>query len=120
MTYKPGYLKSLENGELQKKIIALRQHLEKCRLCSHMCEVNRIAGERGFCGAGVTLEVASSCVHMGEEPVLTGNTGVGNIFLGRCNLRCVFCQNPGGRHDREQQKFHDPGDKLKCFPHLFW
>ena len=82
MTYKPGYLKSLENGELQKKIIALRQHLEKCRLCSHMCEVNRIAGERGFCGAGVTLEVASSCVHMGEEPVLTGNTGVGNIFLG--------------------------------------
>ena len=93
MTYKPGYLKLHENGELQEKIIALRHHLEKCRLCSHMCEVNRIADERGFCGAGVSLEVASSCVHMGEEPVLTGNSGVGNIFLGRCNLRCVFCQN---------------------------
>ncbi len=93
MTYKPGYLKLLESRELHKRIITLRHHLEKCRLCPRMCEVNRIAGERGFCGAGVTLEVASSCVHRGEEPVLTGKSSVGNIFIGRCNLRCVFCQN---------------------------
>ncbi len=93
MTYKPGYLKLLESGELHRRIALLRQHLEKCRLCPRMCEVNRIKGERGFCGAGVTLEVASFCAHMGEEPVLTGKSGVGNIFLGRCNLRCVFCQN---------------------------
>ncbi|MCK4672180.1 MAG: radical SAM protein [Candidatus Aegiribacteria sp.] len=93
MTYKPGYLRLLESGDLHHRIIMLRQHLEKCRLCPRKCEVNRIAGEKGFCGAGVTLEVASSCAHMGEEPVLTGKSGVGNIFLGRCNLRCVFCQN---------------------------
>lgn len=93
MIYKPGYLKLLENGELQEKVIELQHYLEKCRLCSHMCEVNRIAGEKGFCGAGTELEIASSCIHTGEEPVLTGKTGVGNIFTGRCNLRCVFCQN---------------------------
>ncbi len=93
MIYKPGYLKLLESGELHHRISMLRQHLEKCRLCPRNCEVNRIAGERGFCGAGVTLEVATSCAHMGEEPVLTGKSGVGNIFLGRCNLCCVFCQN---------------------------
>ncbi|MEC9072666.1 MAG: radical SAM protein, partial [Myxococcota bacterium] len=31
--------------------------------------------------------------HFGEEPVLTGAGGVGNVFFGHCNLRCVYCQN---------------------------
>ena len=35
---------------------------------------------------------------MGEEPILVGNkndekTGVGNIFFGNCNLKCIYCQN---------------------------
>lgn len=93
MTYKPGYLKLLESGELRQRVLMLRHHLEKCRLCPRMCEVDRTKGKKGFCGAGVMIEVASSCVHRGEEPVLTGKKGVGNIFLGRCNMKCVFCQN---------------------------
>lgn len=39
------------------------------------------------------LEVASVVVHRGEEPVLGGSAGVGNVFLAHCNLACVFCQN---------------------------
>jgi len=90
---KPGYLKLREKGELKVRIRELKKLLEECRLCGRKCGVNRLIGERGYCGSGKDLEVASSCVHRGEEPVLTGGLGVGNIFLGRCNMKCVFCQN---------------------------
>lgn len=39
------------------------------------------------------LNVASVCVHRGEEPVIGGADGICNIFFGGCNLRCVYCQN---------------------------
>ena len=93
MMYQPGYLKLLEKGELTARIRDLKELLAECRLCGRKCGVNRLVGEKGYCGAGKLPEVASSCVHRGEEPVLTGNLGVGNIFLGRCNMKCVFCQN---------------------------
>lgn len=32
-------------------------------------------------------------VHRGEEPPLCGSGGTGNLFFGRCSLRCRFCQN---------------------------
>lgn len=64
-----------------------------CRLCPRMCPVDREAGERGWCGAGASIEVASLIVHTGEEPFLTGGSGVGNVFFSRCNMGCVFCQN---------------------------
>ena len=91
--YKPEYLKLLEKGGLTSRIRELKKLLEECRLCGRRCGVNRLAGEIGYCGSGKDLEVASSCLHRGEEPVLTGGFGVGNIFLGRCNMKCVFCQN---------------------------
>jgi putative pyruvate formate lyase activating enzyme len=89
----PGYRRLLASGELPIRLSALRGLLSPCRLCHHRCGVDRLAGDKGLCGAGAGLEVASSCVHYGEEPVLGGSRGVGNIFLGRCSLRCVFCQN---------------------------
>lgn len=103
---KPGYLKLLEKGELTARILDLKKLLEACRLCGRRCGVNRLAGERGYCGAGILPEAASFCVHMGEEPVLTGNMGVGNIFLGRCNMKCVFCQN----HSISQPEEPAPSD----------
>ena len=93
MMYTPRYIRLIEKGAFAARILDLRNILEECSLCGRRCGVNRLAGERGYCGAGKELEVASSCVHTGEEPVLTGNRGVGNIFLGRCNMKCVFCQN---------------------------
>lgn len=71
----------------------MKEYLENCRLCPRKCGVNRMAGETGYCRAGEKLAVSSTCVHLGEEPVLTGTEGVGNIFLSGCNLNCVFCQN---------------------------
>jgi putative pyruvate formate lyase activating enzyme len=37
--------------------------------------------------------VSSYTPHFGEEPVLSGTRGAGNIFFGNCNLRCDYCQN---------------------------
>ena len=37
--------------------------------------------------------VSAYTPHFGEEPGLVGTGGVGNIFFGNCNLRCVYCQN---------------------------
>lgn len=93
MTAAPGYLRLLESGELDERITRLQEMLAECVLCRRRCGVDRLRGQRGYCGAGETLEMSSSCVHTGEEPVLTGNTGVGNVFLGRCNMACVYCQN---------------------------
>jgi len=89
----PGYLELLESGELHRRVEALRGMLGNCRLCARRCGADRSAGGKGACGAGSGLEVSSACVHTGEEPVLTGTVGVGNVFLAGCCLRCVYCQN---------------------------
>lgn len=67
--------------------------LENCRLCPKDCRVNRISGKLGYCNAGAGFEIASIDLHKGEEPVISGETGICNVFFGHCNLQCVFCQN---------------------------
>ncbi len=64
-----------------------------CRLCPRGCNVDRSAGERGYCGAGAVIEVAHAGLHHGEEPPVSGTRGSGTIFFRQCTLRCVFCQN---------------------------
>lgn len=76
-----------------ERAAALRSMMERCTLCPRACGVRRAEGETGFCGCTDGLEIASSCIHTGEEPVLGGSVGVGNIFLAHCNMRCAFCQN---------------------------
>jgi putative pyruvate formate lyase activating enzyme len=39
------------------------------------------------------MNIASVCIHRGEEPVLSGKEGICNIFFAGCNLRCLYCQN---------------------------
>jgi len=67
--------------------------LEECCLCPRECGVNRLKGERGFCGAGAEAVVAHYGPHFGEEPPLSGTRGSGTVFFSPCNLRCLFCQN---------------------------
>jgi len=71
----------------------LHRELSRCRFCSHRCGADRLSGEVGVCGAGNEMVVSSVCIHRGEEPVLAGRGGVGNVFLSGCNLGCVYCQN---------------------------
>ena len=67
--------------------------LEYCELCPRVCKVNRLDGEKGFCGIGAKAVVSSTGPHYGEESVLVGKGGSGTIFFAGCNLGCVFCQN---------------------------
>lgn len=66
---------------------------EHCLLCPRECGVNRIAGERGYCGCPGEALVAKTMLHKWEEPALAGNRGSGAIFFGGCTLRCRYCQN---------------------------
>ena len=61
----------------------------RCTLCPRRCGVRRDAAQ-GFCGATEALEVATVCVHRGEEPPLNP---IVNVFFAHCNLQCIYCQN---------------------------
>jgi len=96
----PGYLALLESGELRKRVARLEARLASCTVCPWDCRVNRLRDETKVCAAGYLPIVSSYAPHFGEEPALSGThlgrgqaRGAGNIFLGHCNLRCVYCQN---------------------------
>jgi putative pyruvate formate lyase activating enzyme len=67
--------------------------LTSCTLCPHECGVNRFDGGTGYCGMDAGMNIASICLHRGEEPPISGPSGICNIFFAGCNLRCVYCQN---------------------------
>jgi putative pyruvate formate lyase activating enzyme len=67
--------------------------LSCCTLCPRECMVNRFEGGGGFCGMNAGLNIASICIHRGEEPPISGPDGICNIFFAGCNLRCIYCQN---------------------------
>lgn len=97
----PSYLELHRTGELQKRGEALWRSMESCELCPRLCGVNKLKGEKGYCGADSQLMIFSFHQHYGEEEPLVGRGGSGTIFLTHCNLRCVFCSNweisQGGR-----------------------
>jgi putative pyruvate formate lyase activating enzyme len=67
--------------------------LENCTLCPRECRVDRFNGGTGYCGMDAGMNIASVCIHRGEEPVISGKDGICNIFFAGCNLHCLFCQN---------------------------
>lgn len=64
-----------------------------CTLCPRKCHVNRVAGQRGYCGQTAELTAARASLHMWEEPCISGTRGSGTVFFAGCNLKCAFCQN---------------------------
>lgn len=88
-----SYLKLLETGEFEQRVVALEKLLESCTVCPRDCGNNRLKDEIAACYSGSLPVVSSYTPHFGEEPALTGTNGAGNIFFGNCNLRCVYCQN---------------------------
>jgi putative pyruvate formate lyase activating enzyme len=67
--------------------------LENCTLCPRQCRVNRFKGGTGYCGIDTGFNIASICIHRGEEPSISGKDGICNIFFSGCNLNCIYCQN---------------------------
>lgn len=92
MSFKPSY-KKISAEEFEKRLIRAEEILKSCTSCPHDCLVDRALGELGTCQSGDQPIVSSYTLHFGEEPVLSGTNGAGNIFFGNCNLRCDYCQN---------------------------
>ncbi len=67
--------------------------LHDCTNCPRNCHANRFTGKTGYCRSDASLNIASICVHRGEEPVISGHSGICNIFFTNCNLQCIYCQN---------------------------
>jgi putative pyruvate formate lyase activating enzyme len=93
MAFIPSYIKLFLSRELRKRSELALEILQSCRSCPHNCKIDRSNDEVGFCHSGFLPVVSSYTAHYGEEPVLSGTRGAGNIFFGNCNLRCVYCQN---------------------------
>jgi putative pyruvate formate lyase activating enzyme len=101
----PSYLALARGGELRRRADRLESMLHDCTVCPRACHVDR-RSELGACMTGTEPIVASWTPHFGEEPMISGRRGSGTVFLGSCNLRCVFCQN----HDISQS----PRRMLHC------
>jgi len=83
--------------------------LSACRLCPRNCSVNRLAGQKGVCGAGEKVRLSRVMLHRWEEPCISGpafpsipqpesaaaslSGGSGAVFFAHCSLGCVYCQN---------------------------
>jgi len=93
IAFVPSYLALYESGELSRRVSRLESMLASCDICPHDCHNNRLKDEIARCYSGYLPIVSSYTPHFGEEPALVGTHGVGNIFFGNCNLRCVYCQN---------------------------
>jgi putative pyruvate formate lyase activating enzyme len=91
--FEPSYIELYGSGELQERVDKLEAMLTSCDICPHVCYINRLKDEIAWCYSGYLPIVSSYCPHFGEEPVISGTRGAGNIFFGNCSMRCVYCQN---------------------------
>ena len=106
MNFIPSYIKLLHNGELNTRAEKAYANLTSCTSCPRNCNVNRINDEFGICTSGHLPIVSSYTPHFGEEPVLSGTKGAGNIFFGNCNLKCIYCQNFEISQNPKVEKLH--------------
>jgi putative pyruvate formate lyase activating enzyme len=69
------------------------EELRSCRICPRNCNADRFSTKSGYCKADASFSISSICIHRGEEPAISGDKGICNIFFTHCNLQCIYCQN---------------------------
>ena len=92
MCFIPSY-KKITDEDFVRRLARANEIIKKCTSCPRNCFADRTIGEFGTCQSEDKPIVSSYSPHFGEEPVLSGTNGAGNIFFGNCNLRCDYCQN---------------------------
>lgn len=92
MDFQPAY-KYLTSDDWQNRLSMSKSILSTCSMCPRKCGVNRLIDEKGLCNSGYLPEISCITTHFGEEPVISGKKGTGNIFFSHCNLNCIYCQN---------------------------
>lgn len=83
----------IRNGMFETNPLQHLEVLRQCRICPRNCGADRFNGPVGWCGSDAEFNISSICLHQGEEPAISGKTGICNIFFSRCNLGCIYCQN---------------------------
>ncbi len=78
---------------ISSELLSPLEELKDCALCPRECHVNRWESASGICRSDASFNIASICIHKGEEPAISGPEGICNIFFTNCNLQCIYCQN---------------------------
>ena len=81
--------------------------LSDCAICPRECHANRLLAPSGWCRAGAGFSISSICIHRGEEPPISGDDGICNIFFTNCNLQCIYCQNWQISDNRREHSMND-------------
>ena len=81
-----GELKGKADGKLinqgGSRAVQIEELYKRCRLCPRRCQVNRLAGERGFCGMDARIFAARAALHfLGGAVYLRGNGFWSRIFF---------------------------------------
>lgn len=92
MSFIPSY-KNISEEDFARRLARADEIIKGCTSCPRNCLADRSKGELGTCQSRDLPIVSSYTSHFGEEPVLSGTNGAGNIFFGNCNLHCDYCQN---------------------------
>ena len=75
------------------EIVKPLEELKDCSLCPRECHADRTGDPLGYCQSGVGFSISSIVAHKGEEPVISGEHGICNVFFTHCNMQCIYCQN---------------------------
>lgn len=96
-------------NEIDNRIMSAKEMLHGCGLCPRQCNVDRIAGQKGYCGLDASARSFREMLYCGEEQQLNPSH---QIYLAGCNLRCAFCTVAEWNEDPEAAQELDI-DKLK-------
>jgi putative pyruvate formate lyase activating enzyme len=74
--------------QARQRAARMRELMRACRLCPRECGVDRVAGERGFCGLDARARCFREVRHFGEERELVPSH---QVYFAGCNLWCECC-----------------------------
>ncbi|MHC1733070.1 MAG: radical SAM protein [Bacteroidales bacterium] len=63
-----------------------------CNNCPRLCNTDRSVTV-GWCRMDDRIHISSVVLHRGEEPPVSGDKGIVNVFFPSCNMECIYCQN---------------------------
>lgn len=66
--------------------------MKPCNLCPRQCNIDR-SKTLGWCKLDDRIHISSIVIHRGEEPPISGERGIVNVFFPSCNMQCIYCQN---------------------------
>lgn len=75
-------------NEMAARVREAHRMLRSCRLCARVCGVNRLKGERGYCGLDGRAYVFREMMHYGVELDLVPAHA---LYVAGCNMSCAFC-----------------------------